>query len=40
MMAILGPNWAALRPGDVVTLRMMHVPSGKMIYDGKVMVEG
>lgn len=40
MEAILGPNWNALRPGDVVTLRIMHIPSGKLIYDGKVTVEG
>ena len=40
MRAILGSNWNALRPGDVVTLRIMHIPSGKLIYDGKVPVEG
>jgi len=40
MMAILGPNWNALRPGDIVTLRIMDIQSNKLIYDGKVTVEG
>jgi len=40
MMAILGPNWSALRPGDIVRVKILHVPTGKVLYDGKVTVEG
>jgi archaeal type IV pilus assembly protein PilA len=40
MEAILGKGWNATRPGDVVTLRIVHTPSGKPIFDGKVTVEG
>ncbi len=40
MMAILGTNWNVLRPGDIVNVRILHIPSGKLIYDGKVTVEG
>jgi len=40
MMAILGTNWNNLRPGDIVRLKILHAPSGKVLYDGKVTVEG
>jgi FlaG/FlaF family flagellin (archaellin) len=40
MMAILGPNWYELRPGDIVHVRFIHIPSGKLIYDKDVTVEG
>ena len=40
MMAILGNNWHVLRPGDIVHVKMIHTPSGKVIYDARVTVEG
>jgi len=40
MMAVLGSNWYWLRPGDVVSVKLVHVPTGATIYDGKVPVEG
>ncbi len=40
MMAILGKEWYHLRQGDVVQVKIMHIPSGKLLYDGKVSVEG
>jgi hypothetical protein len=40
MMAILGNDWYTLRPGDIVNVRFIHIPSGKLIYDADVTVEG
>ncbi|MDP3565377.1 MAG: type IV pilin [Methanoregula sp.] len=40
MMAILGNNWNATRAGDVVHMKVLHVPTGKVLYDGKITVEG
>ena len=40
MMAILGYDWYTLRPGDIVNVRFIHIPSGKLIYDADVTVEG
>jgi hypothetical protein len=40
MQAILGTNWNVLRPGDIVNVRIMHVPSGTMLYNSPVTVEG
>ena len=40
MMAILGKNWNALRPGDLVNFKITHVPSGKIVFDKSVGVEG
>lgn len=39
MMAVLGSNWYNLRPGDVVSIKIMHIPSGKFIFSKDVMVE-
>jgi len=39
VMAILGNNWNSLRPGDAVTVKILHIPSGKFIYTKNVMVE-
>jgi archaeal type IV pilus assembly protein PilA len=40
MMAVLGTNWSVLRPGDTVEVSIIHIPSGKTIYDKDVTVEG
>ncbi|OPY37808.1 MAG: hypothetical protein A4E35_01090 [Methanoregula sp. PtaU1.Bin051] len=40
MQAILGYNWNILRPGDIVNVKFVHIPTGRIIYDGKVPVEG
>ncbi|MDH7510671.1 MAG: type IV pilin N-terminal domain-containing protein [Methanolinea sp.] len=40
MMAILGSNWFHLRAGDVVNVKIIHIPSQKVIYDKDVVVEG
>lgn len=40
MSAILGGNWNATRPGDVVSVKILHVPSGKVIYSKDVPVTG
>jgi FlaG/FlaF family flagellin (archaellin) len=39
MQAILGGQWYNLRPGDVVAVRIIDIPSGKEIVDQKVTVE-
>jgi FlaG/FlaF family flagellin (archaellin) len=40
MMAILGNNWYELRAGDVVDVKLVHIPSGKVIWQKDVVVEG
>jgi len=40
MMAILGREWYNLRPGDTVHVSLMHNPSGKLLFDRDVVVEG
>jgi FlaG/FlaF family flagellin (archaellin) len=40
MMAILSKNWTALRPGNTVNIKLIHVPSQKVIFDKDVVVEG
>jgi hypothetical protein len=40
MQAILGGSWNATRPGDVVDVKITHVPSGKVIFEKSVVVEG
>ena len=39
MQAILGGQWNNLKQGDVVTVRVIHVPSGKEVVDQQVVVE-
>lgn len=39
MQAILGSNWYELRPGDIVNVKIVHIPSGKVIYEKNVGVE-
>jgi len=40
MMAILGREWYNLRPGDTVHVSLVHIPSGEMLFDQDVVVEG
>ena len=40
MQAILGNNWNYLRAGDVVTMKVIHTPSGKVIWQKDISVEG
>jgi len=40
MQAILGYDWNNLRMGDVVNVKLVHTPTGKVIYDTDVTVEG
>jgi archaeal type IV pilus assembly protein PilA len=38
--AMLGCQWNTLRPGDVITVKVIHVPTGKVIVNQPVTVEG
>ncbi|MDO8872054.1 MAG: type IV pilin [Methanoregula sp.] len=38
MQAVLGREWYRLRTGDVVTVKLVHRPSGKVIFDQDVSV--
>ena len=40
MMAILGRDWNHLRGGDVVSVKLIHIPSQKVLYDENIVVEG
>lgn len=40
MQAILGDDWYNLRMGDVVNVKLVHTPTGKVIYDKDVTVRG
>lgn len=40
MMAVLGSNWNLLRAGDTVSVKVVHVPTGKTILQKDVIVEG
>jgi len=40
MMAVLGWNWYILKPGDVVSVTVVHTPTGKTIWHKDVIVEG
>jgi len=40
MMATLGNNWYELRAGDKVQVSLVHIPSGKVIWQSDVVVEG
>jgi len=39
MMAILGNDWYNLQPGDTVNVKVIHIPSGKTIWQNAVTVE-
>lgn len=36
--AVLGPHWEKLRIGDTVNIRVIHIPTGKVIFNKDVMV--
>lgn len=38
MQAVLGDEWYKLQSGDVVSVMLIHVPSGRIIYDDDVYV--
>ncbi|MEN6609795.1 MAG: type IV pilin [Methanoregulaceae archaeon] len=40
IQAVLGKDWNDLRPGDIVNVKLVHIPSGKAIYDQNVAVKG
>lgn len=40
MMAILGDDWYQLRPGNVVSVQLIYIPSSKVLFDKDVVVEG
>ena len=40
MNAVLGKSWNATRPGDVITVDVIHIPSGKVIFSKDVVVSG
>lgn len=40
MQAVLGLDWNHLREGDVVNVKMVHTPSGKVIFEKEVPVRG
>jgi hypothetical protein len=39
MQAMFGKGWQELRPGKVVNIQLIHIPSQKVIYDKDVTVE-
>lgn len=40
MQQILGDNWGLLRQGNVVNVKIVHIPSGKTMLDKNVPVKG
>jgi len=38
MQGVLGKDWYHLRQGDVVNVRLVHIPSGRVIYNEQVKV--
>ena len=40
MRAMLGWDWEHLRPGDKVNVKMTHIPTGAVIFEKDVVVEG
>jgi archaeal type IV pilus assembly protein PilA len=40
MQAIFGKGWEELRPGKLVNVQLIHIPSQKVIFDKDVTVEG
>ncbi|WFN37341.1 type IV pilin N-terminal domain-containing protein [Methanomicrobium antiquum] len=40
IQAVLGQDWDKLNPGDVVSVMLIHVPSGRVIYDDEIYVNG
>jgi archaeal type IV pilus assembly protein PilA len=40
LQGTLGYHWEVLRDGDTVNVKLIHIPSGKTIYDKDVIVHG
>ena len=40
MQGVLGPNWNQLRAGDIVTMKLIHIPTGKIIWQRDIVVQG
>jgi len=40
MQAVLGANWPSLRAGDTIKVMIMHIPSGKAIFNKDIAVVG
>ena len=38
MQAVLGEDWQTLQPGDVVTVKLVHLPTGYTIFEKSVVV--
>lgn len=40
MQAVLGSNWNKLRPGDIVKVKLIHIPSQKTIFEKDIAATG
>lgn len=40
MQGVLGQNWEVLRPGDIVNVKIVYIPSGRIIWQKDVTVTG
>jgi FlaG/FlaF family flagellin (archaellin) len=40
MQGVLGQHWECLRPGDVVNMKIIHIPTGKVVWQKDIVVEG
>jgi FlaG/FlaF family flagellin (archaellin) len=40
IQVVLGEKWKNLKAGDIVTVSVIHIPSGKMIFQKDVLVAG
>jgi hypothetical protein len=40
MQGVLGQNWYQLRPGDAVTMKIIYIPTGDVIWQKDVIVQG
>ena len=40
MQGVLGQNWEQLRPGDTVTMKIIYIPDGDVIWQKDIIVQG
>jgi FlaG/FlaF family flagellin (archaellin) len=40
MQGFLGYNWNVTRPGDAINVKLIHIPSGKTIFDKNIVATG
>ena len=40
MQGVMGLGWENLRAGEIVNVKLIHIPSGKTIYNANIAVEG